>query len=76
MSKHAADLFRENVRAVMEDRELTITELAVKVGTSRPGMSRILAGYDGVTIDRAERIARALKVPLSDLFLENLAHAS
>lgn len=70
MSQPAADVFRRNVRRVMDERGINITELAEKIGTSRPAMSRILSGIDGVTIDRAERIAKALKQRLADLFLE------
>lgn len=72
MASHAADRFRANVRHVMDERGLTITELAERISTSRPGMSRILSGDDGVTLDRAERIAKALKIPLSELISENL----
>ena len=71
MARTAADRFRQNVRLLMDDRGLTITELAESVGTSRPGLSRILSGQDGVTLERAERIAKALKVRLSDLLEEN-----
>lgn len=70
--RQAAEVFRENVRSVMESRDLNITELAILVGTSRPGMSRILSGEDGVTIERAERIAKALRIPLQKLFSKKL----
>lgn len=71
MAQSAAERFRKNVRRLMDDRELTITELAEAVGTSRPGLSRILSGQDGVTLERAERIAKALKISLPDLLEEN-----
>lgn len=67
VNSRAVNIFRANVRAVMAQQGLTITELAEKAGTSRPGMSRILSGDDGVTITRAERIANALGVPLPAL---------
>lgn len=60
-------MFRKSVRQVMDQQDLTITELAERVGTSRSGMSCILSGKDGVTIERADRIAKALDVKLSDL---------
>lgn len=56
-----------NVRRIMDERELTITEVAEEAGTSRPGLSRILSGEDGVTITRAERIAFVLDVKLTEL---------
>ena len=79
MAIPAADIFRKNVRRLMDESEINITALAERVGTSRPGMSRILSGIDGVTIERAERIAKALKTSLPDLLSENsefFAHAS
>ena len=67
-----AEVFRANVRLLMSDRGITITELAERCGTSRPGLSRILSAKDGVTLDRADRIATALKIPLRELLSENL----
>ena len=75
MAKHAADLFRERVRSMMDDRHLTITDLAEAIGTSRPSMSRILSGDENVTIERAERIAKFFQKPLAVFFSEKLAHA-
>lgn len=71
MPSQSAILFRENVKQILDERGMTITEFAEQVGTSRPSMSRILSGEDGVTIDRAERIAIALNLPLRKLLSEN-----
>jgi len=69
MARHtpAAQTFRENVRAIIDERQITMTELAELVGTSRAGISRILSGADGVTLTRAERIATQLGVELASL---------
>lgn len=72
MTGSAADVFRTNVRVIMRSRGLTITQLADECGTSRPGLSRILSAKDGVTLDRADRIADALGLPLRELLSENL----
>ncbi len=71
MALKAAEIFRRNVRLIIDEKGETINHLAIAVGTSRPAMSRILSGIDGVTLDRAERIARALEIPLASLLEEN-----
>ena len=67
MAKKATEIFRKNVREVLEAQDITITELAERVGTSRPAISFILSGVDGVGLDRADRIAKALGFALSEL---------
>ena len=71
MATKAADSFRVNVRAILEARELTIQDLADGIGSGRPSVSRVLAGHEKVTIERAERIAGFLKIPLTELLSEN-----
>lgn len=71
MSTKAIDVFRANAATAMRFRGLTITELAAAAEVDRPNMSRILAGKEKVTIERAERIANALEIHLSDLLSEN-----
>jgi transcriptional regulator with XRE-family HTH domain len=67
MQMAAAEIFRVNLRAIMVERGLTIQQLADLVGTARPNMSRILSGKEGLSIDRAEHMAEALGVELTDL---------
>ena len=78
MAKKAIDVFRKNVRMVLDAHEMTITDLADKVGTSRPSISFILSGSEGVSINRAERISKALGFKLSDMlssdFSRNFLH--
>jgi transcriptional regulator with XRE-family HTH domain len=72
MTGSAAEIFRSNVRIMMRSRGLTITKLAEDAEMSRPGLSRILAAKDGVTLERADSIAEALGIPLRELLSENL----
>ena len=67
MKSTSAKRFSRNVRAILAARGLTVTEAAKRAGLARPGYSKILAGKEGVTLDRAERIARSLRVPLPRL---------
>lgn len=57
----------------MDESNITITELAERVGTSRSAMSCILSGRDGVTLERAERIAKSLGVSLSEILGEKFS---
>lgn len=63
----SAEFFRINVTAALNEKGWSITELAEAIGSSRPGVSRIIHGHDGVTIERADRIAKALGKQLSHL---------
>lgn len=67
MKNTAMSRFTDNVLAILDDRGTTITWLAAECGISRPNLSKILNGREGVTLERAERIAEALSVELSDL---------
>jgi UDP-N-acetylglucosamine 1-carboxyvinyltransferase len=60
--------FRKNLRAAMRRRGMTQQQLADAVGTSQPAISRILSGRESLTLDRAERIAVAVGISLSELF--------
>lgn len=59
--------FRDNVRAVLSARGMTMTDLAGRCGIDRSNLSKILHGKEGVTLDRAGTIAEALGVGLHDL---------
>ena len=66
----AAEIFRHNVRMLMDDRGLTQAEVAEAIGTSAPNISRVLAGKEGITFERAERIANYFGYPLSALIAD------
>lgn len=63
-----AVIFRANVRAILAAKGWTIQDLADRLNTKRPGISRVLSGDESVTLARAERIADALGVEFTDLF--------
>ncbi len=65
--KTAMDVFSENVKKAMASAGVTQSALSERSGISRPNISRILNGKERVTIDRAERIAKALGKKLSKL---------
>lgn len=64
--------FSRNVRNLLSQSGMTQLELARRAGMHGPNINRILQGKEGVTIERAERIAAALGVKLSDLVSEKL----
>jgi transcriptional regulator with XRE-family HTH domain len=72
MALPAAELFRSNLRLLMVDRGLTITALADQLETSRPRLSRVLSGDEGVSIEFADKVAKHFGVTLSDFLNENL----
>lgn len=67
MATRPADSFRRNVSRILKERGMTMHELALLSGMYRPNISRILAGKEQVTLERAGRIAKALHLDLSDL---------
>lgn len=56
-----------NVRSILSARGMSQRELAGIAGMYEANLNRILQGKEGVTIERAERIATALGISLSDL---------
>ena len=69
-SEPAVEIFRHNVTSLMDEREISISKMAMELGISRPGLSRLLAGDEGLTFDRAEKIADYLGIPLASLITE------
>ena len=59
-----------------EGQGLSRAELARRVGTSTSQISAVESGERSPTLDSLERLARALKVPLADLFPEEAIEAS
>ena len=52
MPQPAADRFRATVRKLMDERGVTIADLARSIGSARPGISRVLAGKDFGDVDK------------------------
>jgi transcriptional regulator with XRE-family HTH domain len=59
----------EQIRAFRRVRGWSLETLAGRVGLTRKGLSKIERGDVSSAVDRYERIARALGVPLADLFV-------
>lgn len=60
-------LFVANVNAVIEAEGLSVSEIARRADVARPELSKLLNGLGGLTIERAEKIATAIGVPLDVL---------
>jgi len=68
MSKSPAmTAFTQNIQAILEVRGWTIQDLSDHCGIDRGNLSKIIHQKQRVTLDRAERIANALQVTLSEL---------
>jgi len=63
--------FSNNVLSVLQDRGLTIQDLAERCEMDRSNLSKVLRAKEGCTLDRAEKIAIALGIPLSKLVEKN-----
>lgn len=64
-TRSAVEEFREQVRKQMEERELSISQLARDLGMSRPFLSRVISGQQMPSIDVADKIARKLGLRLT-----------
>lgn len=68
----AMETIAENIALLLEDRGWTQAQLASKTKIARPNISRIISGQENLSIERAERIANAFGLTLSDLLNKNL----
>lgn len=59
--------FCHNVQVVMEERGISKTQLAEKLGVSKQAVGQMLGGKYNLTIERAERVADVLEKPLTEL---------
>lgn len=63
----AMNTFSENVKAVLSRKKMSMRELARKLDMASGNLSKILSCKEGITLERAARIADALEVPLWSL---------
>ena len=56
------------IRAIRKSKLMTLKDLASKAGIEQPNLSRLENGQVGFSSESIRRIARALDVPVSDLF--------
>lgn len=66
-SSPAMEAFRTNVKRLVDDGKISVSEIARRSGMSRPSLSRMLNGEEVVSIPRAEAISHAVGVELAKL---------
>ncbi len=66
--KNTKELLGARIREIRKARELTQEQLAEMVDVEQKHISRIEVGKNFPTIDRLERIAEALHVPMGTFF--------
>ncbi len=60
-------IFSDNVLSALQARGWTIQDLADRCEMDRSNLSKVLRAKEGCTLARAEKIAKALGIPLSNL---------
>lgn len=63
------DRARRNIRAELARREITQEQFADLVGMGRTAAIALLAGRTNITLSRLETVARALRIPATDLLI-------
>lgn len=58
------------IKKLLKEKDITITELAGRVGYTRVGMSLIVSGKRSCPVRIAKRIAKVLDVELDKIFKE------
>lgn len=61
---NAMETFAKNVKSELARQKLSMRELSRRLEMDSGNLSRILSCEEGVTLDRASRIAEALQVEL------------
>lgn len=56
------------IRWLLKERGMTLNDLALVIGTTQTSISRMLGENGNPTYETLERIARALNVPIQELF--------
>lgn len=56
------------IKELCKERGINLADLASQMGTSQASISRITTGNGNPTVETLERIAKALNVPITDLF--------
>jgi transcriptional regulator with XRE-family HTH domain len=57
----------ERIRLLREQKKLTQSEMAVRLGTVQPNYQRIETGVTALTLDKLAQIAAVLEVPIEKL---------
>ncbi len=64
----AAELLEKNVKKIVEEHHSSLAQLAKAMGISAPSLTHLLKGNP--QLDKVQRIADTLNVPVSALFRE------
>jgi len=70
MKTRARELFARRVRELRIERGLSQDELADAAGLHRTYIGTVERGEQSIGVDNVEKIAKALKVPIMELFRE------
>jgi transcriptional regulator with XRE-family HTH domain len=62
LSNVLQNAFRENLRATLDEKDISQSDLAKRLGVTRSYISNILAGRHSPGLDVVERIADALEI--------------
>lgn len=63
-------ILARNIRHLRQERGMTQEDLSFETGISRTYLSDVELGKRNVAVDNIERIARALRVRVEELFVE------
>lgn len=69
--KEILQVFGQNIRFARKKRNFTIKDLAQKAKYSRIDLSKIEYGEKDIQLNTAIKLARAIDIPLPDLFSRN-----
>lgn len=66
MRRQAMDIFRENFKEIVKDRDVSIRQLADDLNMTTSGIYNIINDRAGSSVETADRIAKALGYTLSE----------
>lgn len=66
-NSNAVHIFRRRVLEVLAQKGISRSTLAARLGVAIPTVSAMLNSDEGITLDRAERVAKAIGTPLHEL---------
>lgn len=69
-NSNAVKTFRKRVLEVLAAKGMSRSTLAAKLGLHISTVSHMLGGDEGITLDRAERVAMAVGTPLPELLCD------
>ena len=58
------------IKEICKEQEITLNQLAERIGVSQPSISGIATGKQKPSFDTLERLANALDVEVSELFTQ------